>query len=241
MATVAIVQARMGSKRFPGKVLEEIGGVPMLWHTFQRIRKVPEIDDVVLATSKLGRDDPLVRFAERESISVFRGSEEDVLERYYMTAKEIQAETIVRITGDCPFIDPAITRRTVKLFLENRIDYSSNTIERTFPRGTDTEVFSFDALERAYHEGSTRADREHVTHYIVSNTGKFRVKWVKSKKNLSYIRHCVDVKQDYLFAKALFFHLAFDNIFFTTEEVEALLKRLPWLMEINAHVCQKEL
>ena len=240
MRITAIVQARMGSQRFPGKVLKPLGGMPLLWHTFHRLKRVPVIDEIVLATSDLELDDPLADFAKEERIPCFRGSEEDVLERYYRAADEFEADVIIRITGDCPFIDPEITRRTIKLFLNNNLDYSSNILERTFPRGTDTEVFSLEALERAYHEGVRPEDREHVTYYIRTHPEKFKLKGIRNHKDLSYIRHCVDVEQDYLFAKALFFHLAVYNIFFTTSDIERVLRKFPWLMEINRGVQQKK-
>lgn len=239
MRLAAIVQARMGSHRFPGKVLKPLGGVPMLWHTFQRLRRVREIDQIILATSELKQDDPLVDFADEEQIPVFRGSEEDVLERYYLAAKKFDTDVIIRITGDCPFIDPEITRRTIRLFLENHLDYSSNTLERTFPRGTDTEVFSFEALERAYLDGIRPEDREHVTYFIRTHPERFKVQGIKNGKDLSFIRHCVDEERDYLFVKALFHHLAFYNIFFNTRDVEWAIDKFPWLKEINRDVRQK--
>lgn len=211
----------------------------MLWHTVHRLKRVPEIDEIILATSVLEQDDPLKDFAEGERIPIFRGSEEDVLERYYLAARAFEADIVIRITGDCPFIDPEISGKTIRLFLNEEADYSSNVLDRTFPRGTDTEVFSFEALEKAYHEGSRPEDREHVTYYMRSHPERFRLKGLRGDKDLSYIRHCVDIEEDFLFVSALFYHLAGHNIFFPTPDIERELIRAPWLAAINGNVRQK--
>ncbi len=236
MKIVAIVQARMGSSRFPGKVMKQIGGVPVIWHTLQRLKRVPELSEVVLATSHLKADDPVAAFGSHEGIPVFRGSHEDVLERYYMAAKAHGADTVVRITGDCPFIDIKVTSRTIELFLDEKPDYASNTLERTFPKGTDSEVFSFASLEKAYRKAAEQQEREHVTLYMYSNPGTFICKGIKGKRDLSYIRHCIDDERDYCFARALFYHLAYENIFFSTRDVVSAIERYPWLLEINRSV-----
>ena len=233
MRIVAIIQARMGSSRFPGKVLKELGGVPLLWHTTQRIRRVTRIDDMVLATSDSEKDEPLVDFADREGLTLFRGSEQDVLERYYLAARKMEAEVIVRITGDCPFIDIEVTDKIVERFMRGEADYCSNTLERRYPIGTDTEVFSRAVLETALKEATLREDREHVTPYIYNNRNRFRCKNVGNTSDLSYIRHCVDFEEDYLFVKALFGDLGGTNIFFSTTDVERLIAKKPWLLEIN--------
>lgn len=233
MKIAAIIQARMGSSRFAGKVLKPLAGVPLLWHTIQRLRQVPELDDIILATSVTGKDNPLAEFAKRERIPVFRGSENDVLERYRLAAGEHRLDAVVRITGDCPFIDPEVTGRTVRLFLDTGADYASNTLVRTFPRGTDTEVFSAAALERAHAGASRQEEREHVTLYMYGHPEKFVCRGLENERDLSHIRHCVDYERDYLFAKALFHHLGGENLLFSTKEIENLLQKHPWLLEIN--------
>lgn len=230
----AIVQARMGSSRFAGKVLKPLAGVPLLWHTFFRLRQVPEIDEAILATSTTEKDNPLAAFAQREKIPFFRGSENDVLQRYRLAAMEYGLDIVVRITGDCPFIDPDVTGRTVRLFLETGADYVSNTLARTFPRGTDTEVFTVAALERAHVEALRQEEREHVTLYIYSHPEIFVCRGLENETDLSYIRHCVDYERDYVFAKALFHHLGGENLLFSTRDVEHALRKYPWLLEINA-------
>lgn len=233
---VAIVQARMGSSRLPGKVLKPLGGVPLIWHTFQRLKRVNGIDQIVLATSDRTKDDVLIEFANKEEIQSFRGSENDVLGRYYLAAKAYSADVVVRITGDCPFIDPIVTGMAIGMYCEENADYLSNTIERTYPKGTDTEVFSFSSLERAYKKAQDKSDREHVTKYMYENPMIFAIKGFKNDRDLSYIRHCIDYERDYLFEKALFHHLAGENIFFTTGDVERLILERPWLLEINRNV-----
>jgi spore coat polysaccharide biosynthesis protein SpsF len=233
MKIAAIVQARMGSSRFAGKVLKPLGGVPLLWHTLHRLMRVPEIDQVILATSTLDRDDPLAAFADEERIPVFRGSEDDVLERYCLAAREYRPDVVVRITADCPFIDPEVTGRTVRLFLDTGADFASNTLKRTFPRGTDTEVFSTEALERAHAGALRREEREHVTLYMYTHPELFVCRGLENDVDLSHIRHCVDYERDYLFVQALYHHLGGQRLFFSTKDVQRILLEHPWLLEIN--------
>src|ERR1700758_4280892 len=149
---VAIVQARMGSSRFPGKSLAEISGRPMLWHVVNRVRKARLLDNVVVATSDKSSDDPIASFCCRESIPCFRGSEQDVVDRFYQTAKQFGAECLLRITADCPLIDPTVIDQVISRFQQGDFDYVSNTMRHTYPDGLDTEVFSFAALERVWRE-----------------------------------------------------------------------------------------
>ncbi|MBN2122697.1 MAG: glycosyltransferase family protein [Deltaproteobacteria bacterium] len=235
----AIVQARMGSTRFPGKVLKPLAGVPLLWHTLHRLTQVREIDEVILATSALDRDDPLAGFARKERIPVFRGSEDDVLERYCLAAREYRLDGVVRITADCPLIDPDVTARTVRLFLETGADFASNTLKRTFPRGTDTEAFSADALERAHAGALRQEEREHVTLHMYTHPEMFVCRGLENDVDLSHIRHCVDYERDYLFVKALFHHLGGQNLFFSTKDVQRIVLEHPWLLEINAGLEQR--
>jgi len=239
MKVAAIVQARMSSSRFAGKVLKPLAGVPLLWHTLQRVRQVPEIEEVILATSTADKDIPLVAFAQKERIPVFRGSESDVLERYCLAARVFRLDVVVRVTGDCPFIDPDVTGRTVRLFLDTSSDYVSNTLVRTFPRGTDTEVFTVEALERAHARASMQEEREHVTMFMYRHPEMFACQGLKNDRDLSYIRHCVDYERDYFFAKALFHHLGGENLFFSTKDVEEILRQHPWLLEINGDLEKK--
>ena len=145
---VAIIQARMGSTRLPGKVLKEVLSRPLLSYQIERMKKAQNIDELVIATTPNGNES-IIELCHKENITYFIGSEKDVLERYYLAAKKSQADIIVRMTSDCPLIDPVIVDKVIDMYLQNDFDYVSNTQLRTFPRGMDTEVFSFEALEKA--------------------------------------------------------------------------------------------
>ena len=175
---LAIVQARMGSTRFPGKSLAEISGRPMLWHVVNRVARARSVNGVAVATSDKPADDAIAAFCQTNSISCYRGSEEDVLDRFYRASSEYGAEVLVRITADCPLIDPEIIDRVVGRFQGSDSDYVSNVMRYTYPDGLDTEVFSFAALERAWREAKRPAEREHVTPYL--RGGKFRTANVES-------------------------------------------------------------
>ena len=149
MSVLAIIQARMGSSRFPGKTLAEISGRPMLWHVVRLARAARTVDEVMVATTCAASDDQIASFCLREGIACFRGSEDDVLDRFYQASKEKHADVVVRITADCPLIDSEVIDRVVARFQEGGSDYASNTLRYTYPDGLDTEVFSFVALERA--------------------------------------------------------------------------------------------
>ena len=151
----AIIQARMGSTRLPGKVLKEISGHSMLWHVVTRVRQANTLDQVVVATSDKVSDDAIASFCEQEGFLCFRGSESDVLDRYYQAARWAGATVVVRITADCPLIDPVVIDQVVSAYLENDCDYANNVMQRTYPDGLDAEAFSFEALAQAWLSGSS--------------------------------------------------------------------------------------
>ena len=169
--TAAIIQARMGSTRLPGKIMKELAGKPMLWHVVERAGSAAELDKIIVATTANREDDAVEKFCRENNFLFFRGPDEDVLARYYLAAKEYKVSTIARITADCPLIAPEIIDECVQNFAAGRCDYISNINpgERTFPRGLDVEVFSFDALEKAFREAVEPYEREHVTPYIWQN------------------------------------------------------------------------
>src|SRR5208282_1417599 len=169
---IAIIQARMGSSRLPGKSLAEIEGRPMLWHVIQRVKRASLVDRVVVATSTAPADDVIEKMCQENGVPCYRGSENNVLDRYYHAARAEKAAQVVRITADCPLIDPELIDQVVSRFQTGDLDYASNTMVRTYPDGLDTEVFSFSALERAWHEAVKDSEREHVTPYLRSD--KFR-------------------------------------------------------------------
>lgn len=198
---VAILQARMSSKRLPKKVLMKILDKPILQYEIERVMLSKKIDKIVLATSKNKDDDALYEFATRVGIDCFRGSLDNVLERYYECALEYGADTVVRITGDCPVLDPVIIDEAVSLFESSDVDYVANTIDRTFPDGLDVEVFAFETLRKLYSEATLPQHLEHVTKYIIDNQDKFKITNLKNDIDYSYIRWTLDTIDDFYFFK----------------------------------------
>lgn len=210
--TVAIVQARLGSTRLPGKVLLPLLGEPMLTRVMRRAGRAGTVDEVVLATTTLPEDDALVGLARAEGWPVERGSETDLLARYLGAARSRRAEVIVRITSDCPLIDPDVIDRTVEAFRAAGADYASNTLEpRTFPRGLDVEVVGRAALERADAEDRDPAWREHATPYIYRHPERFRLTRVAAPVDRSGHRWSVDTQADYELVRGLYEALGRDD------------------------------
>ena len=196
MRTVAIIQARMGSTRLPGKVLMAIGEHTMLERVVGRTQMAELVDEVVVATTAEPADDEIVATCGSIGVACARGSEEDVLGRYFMAAEEFAAETIVRITSDCPLIDPTVIDLVVQAFLDHRPDYASNTLQRTYPRGLDTEVFSRDALARASREACGLTFRTHVTSFFYRHPDRFTLWSVAGDRDYSDLRWTVDTLLD---------------------------------------------
>jgi len=240
MKLVAIVQARLGSSRLPGKALLDIHGRTMLARVVRRAGRSALIDRLVVATTEEKADEAIVSECEFLGISSFRGSEEDVLDRYYQAAKAFSADGIVRITSDCPLIDPEIIDRVVHAFLDRRPDYASNTQQSTYPRGLDVEVFTFDALERAWHEASEDFHHVHVTPYIYQHPDRFRILSVSGDEDWSCYRWTVDTKEDLALIRTIYEKIDKDDLF-SWKDVLELFKREPNLAEINRHIRQKSL
>lgn len=239
---VAIVQARMGSTRLPGKVLRPIVGKPMLTHVLDRLERVANIDRVVVATSSHEREAPIVELVDgRPLTDLFRGSETDVLARYRYAAESFGARTVVRITADCPLIDPGVVEACVAAFLagSGEIDYLSNSLERTFPRGLDTEVLSFEALESAFKEAVVEADREHVTPFIWRQPERFRLANFAAQEDHSELRLTVDTADDLRLVRKIYQALYPVRPDFALRDVLALLARHPTWPRLNRHVEQK--
>jgi len=201
---VAIIQARMGSSRLPGKSLAQIEGRPMLWHVVQRVKRATLVDRVVVATSTAPADDAIEKMCRENGVPCYRGSENDVLDRFYHAALAEKAAQVVRITADCPLIDPEVIDQVVRRFQHGDLDYASNAMVRTYPDGLDTEICSFSALERAWHEASKDSEREHVTPYLRS--GKFRIANVENvaESSLLHCRWTVDEREDLEFVRAVY-------------------------------------
>jgi spore coat polysaccharide biosynthesis protein SpsF len=239
--TVIIVQARMGSTRLPGKILKTVLDRPLLSYQIERLRRVTLADQLLIATTLQAADQVIVRLCQQEGVDTFRGSEEDVLNRYYLAAREAKATTVVRVTSDCPLIEPAVIDRAIATLLENsdKFDYVSNGLERTYPRGMDVEAFTFEALERAEREAKEASEREHVTLYMVRHPELFRLASIKAESDNSRYRLTVDTPEDFELIKrlleALYPH--FPN--FTLDQLLQLLKENPEWPKINANIKQK--
>lgn len=238
MRTVAIVQARMGSTRLPGKILKDLAGETMLGRVVRRLRGAKQIDEVLIATTDSPTDDAIVAECQRYSIAVFRGHQDDVLDRYFEAAKFTGAEVVVRVTSDCPLIDPEITERTIRAFMDHSPDYASNTIVRTFPRGLDTEVVSMAALTRAWQEARRPYEREHVTPYILEHPEEFVLLPVVGDQDYSAHRWTVDMPEDLEFVRAIYNRLKGEGEF-SWRDVLDVLDREPELLELNRGVVQK--
>ena len=238
MKNVAIVQARMGSVRYPNKVMEEILGKPIIGLLLERLSKSKKIDQILLATSTDTKNDRLTEYVRSLGFFVFRGSDRDVLERYYLAAKEVNADIIIRITGDCPLIDPELVDQVIDSFYSSNVDYCSNTGEIYFPDGLDTEVFSFYALEKAHLEAKKEIEREHVTHYIRQNTG-FKKSSFLPDKDYSNFRWTVDEKEDFEVIKRVFEHFH-PKVDFSWREVYELELNQPGIFAFNKHLIRNE-
>ena len=231
---VAIIQARIGSTRLPGKVLADIVGHPLLWHVVQRARQARTLDHVVVATSVEPGDDAIAAFCTEVGVECFRGSEDDVLDRYYRVAKAHKADTIVRITADCPLIDPGVIDSVVDLFARSGADYASNVKPPTFPDGLDVEVFSFSTLDCVWKEASKRYQREHVTGYITENPDRFRRVNLTASRDLSTWRLTVDYPEDLELVRRVFEALYEPGRIFSFDQVVAFLDEHQELLGINS-------
>jgi glutamate-1-semialdehyde 2,1-aminomutase len=237
---VAIIQARMGSTRLPGKSMADIGGHPLLWHVVNRVRKARSIDKVVIATTENASDGAIAEFCRREAVDCFRGSENDVLDRFYCAAKSAAANTVVRITADCPLIDPEVIDKVVARFQLADCDYVSNVLRYTYPDGLDVEVFSTVALGRAWNEARKPSEREHVTPYL--RGAKFRTANVESDQPVSpsRFRWTVDNAADLHFVRAVYSAMNGNGAAFGHKEVFELLRGRPELAAIQTEIVTNE-
>jgi spore coat polysaccharide biosynthesis protein SpsF len=236
--TAAIIQARMASTRLPGKVMADLAGKTLLERVVERARLAASLDFVLVATSNLSSDDSLASHCVACGIPCFRGSHDDVLDRYHWAAHEIGAEIIVRLTADCPLLDPAVIDRVVETFQSGDFDYVANTLQPTYPDGLDTEVFGFPALERAWKEARLPSEREHVTPYIWKQPTLFKLGSVKQTVDLSMLRWTVDEPQDLEFVRRIYAELGPGR--FQMADILALLRAAPCLAEGNRGFVRNE-
>jgi spore coat polysaccharide biosynthesis protein SpsF (cytidylyltransferase family)/RimJ/RimL family protein N-acetyltransferase len=233
----AIIQARMGSTRLPGKVMLNILGKPVLWRVINRVSKARLINGLIVATTVNTEDDIIAEFCKSNDVLVFRGSENDVLDRYYQCAKEYDIKDIVRITSDCPLHDPNVIDLVVDEYLIGDYDYVTNTIEYTFPDGLDVEVFSFSALEEAWKNAKLPSEREHVTPYIRKKE-EFKKKNVYSSKKYLPYRLTLDYPEDYQFIKKIYEGIGKEM--FYPDDIVKFLEKNPELLRINQHIKMNE-
>jgi spore coat polysaccharide biosynthesis protein SpsF len=240
MKIIAIIQAHMGSTRLPGKVLRDLGGRTMLARVVRRAQRTKLIDEVTVACSTDPEDDAIVSECAKLGIRVHRGSDDDVLDRYHGATEAFQPDAVVRITSDCPLIEPEVSDKVISRFLESGADYVSNTIDRTYPRGLDTEVCKKSCLDQAWAEATEKYQRVHVTPYLYQNANLFRIEQVRGERDLNELRWTVDTPEDYEFVGKIFEHFGGEDDF-SWRDVLALLKAKPELEEINRHIRQKAL
>ena len=239
---VCIIQARMGSSRLPGKVLKDIGGKPMLGWVVERVRQCKKIDKVVVATTSDAGDDPIVEFCRDHSIGCFRGDVFDVLDRYYQAAREYKADVVVRVTADCPLIDPAVVDRAIAELQQKNLDFTANRLpppfSRTFPIGLDVEVASMAALSEAWKKATEQHEREHVMPYLYAGQRKFKTGVIDAPQDYGSQRWTVDTPEDLEFLRGIA-RLLDGRMDFTWEEILKLVQAHPELSTLNAAVQHK--
>lgn len=237
---LAILQARTSSSRLPRKVMLPMAGAPMLARQIERLQRARRVDRLVLATSDRPEDDCVAELADAAGIGSFRGSLDDVLDRFYRTAEPYAPELVVRVTGDCPLADWDVIDRCIDFMLDGEFDYVSNTLRPTWPDGLDVEVCTFAALATAWREADTSLQREHVMPFITRQPDRFRLGSVEAEVDLSGFRWTVDELADYEFVRRVYDALYPANPAFTTADILALLAREPDLMLLNAGIERNE-
>jgi spore coat polysaccharide biosynthesis protein SpsF (cytidylyltransferase family) len=237
---VAIVQARLGSSRLPGKVLMSLAGIPVIDRVISQLQYSSRLSGIVVATTEKPEDDRLVEHLCQRNVRFFRGSELDVLDRYYQCALCIGANSIVRVTADCPFIDPSVVDQVVDLYERSQAMYASNIEPETFPDGLDVEVFSFEALEWSWRESSAASDREHVTQFIRRHSDWFSRANLESPVKLDDLRWTLDEPADYQFLDQVARQFSAKLGPVSINEILEILQRYPELTAVNAGIQRNE-
>ena len=235
----------MGSSRLPNKVLKKIGKYPMLYYVIKQTLAAKSVDEVIIVTTKEKNDDKIIEYCKKNKIKTYRGSKNDLLDRYYQCAKKFECDPIIRITSDCPLIDPIVIDKIVKKFEKNTYDYVGNNLEKingkwnnsmcNFPQGMTVEVSSFKVLKIAWKRAKKHSEREHVFPYIQFNPKIFKISKFKMKKNLSHIRCTVDRSNDLKFVKLLYEKIGYEKII-SIKDIENVVNKEPKLVQINNEI-----
>ena len=231
LKNLLVIQARMGSKRLPGKVMLKIGKYRIIELLFKRLSKAKMVDQIIVATSISPNNDSFCKFLTNKKIKFIRGSEQNVLQRFIDAAKSYNPEYIIRITADCPFLDSKMLDKMIRIFEKNKIDYLSNSNPPTFPDGLDIEIISYEALKRANKLAKSKYDREHVTTFIKKKKFFKKINYV-NKKDLSNYRWTLDTKEDFLLIKKIFIKLNY-KIHFNWKDILKIKKKYPNIFKIN--------
>lgn len=237
MSTNAIIQARCGSTRFPNKVFADVNGKPLIWHVVNRLTHAKTINKIVIATTINEKDDKIEKWCNENNVACYRGSENDVLNRYYSASVAFPSDIVVRITADDPFKEPAVIDAVVNKLINEGFDHVTNNFPPSWPEGLDCEAFTFAALEASEKSANDAFEREHVTQYIYHNPDKFKIGNVASPKNLSYLRWTIDKEVDYEMVKAVYAHRNPANTdILLLDEILDILEKNPEIKEINSSV-----
>lgn len=237
MKIVAIIQARLGSTRLPRKVLRSLMNKTVLAHVIDRCKAVPDINQIVVATTVEGQDQLIYDESMKSGVDCFRGDEANVLQRYYQTAKTVRADVIIRVTSDCPLLDPSLIQRLIHHFIRTGADYARIGLDE-FPRGLDAEIFTMNVLEYMYQHVDNDFDKEHVTTYIQRHQENFKVEVYREPENSAHYRLTLDTSEDWELIEKIYKELYNDSIFYWNDVKELLISR-PELALINANVEQK--
>lgn len=237
MITNAIIQARCGSSRFPNKVFAEIGGKSLIWHVVNRLTYAKTIDKIVIATTTNAKDDIIEKWCKENNVACYRGSEDDVLNRYYSASVAFPSDIVVRITADDPFKEPSVIDAVVNKLINEGYDHVTNNFPPSFPEGLDCEAFKFSALKKSEETTQDPFEREHVTQYIYHNPDKFKIGNVSSVRNLSSLRWTIDKSADYEMVKAVYAHRDPKNKgILLMDEILDILEKNPEISKINSSI-----
>jgi spore coat polysaccharide biosynthesis protein SpsF (cytidylyltransferase family) len=240
MDFLAIIQARIGSTRLPGKVLMDFEGKTVLEHVISRVQRSRMVSEVVVATTFSISDLSIVKLCSEKGVRVFCGSEDDVLDRFYQAAKLLKPENVVRITADCPLMDPDVIDKVIKKHSLEKADYTSNTLIESYPDGEDVEVFTYKALVNAWSKAELKSEREHVTPYIKKHNDMFKLVSIENEEDLSSKRWTLDNQEDFELISIVYKELYKNNNYFGMAEVLEFFKKNPELEKINNHIIRNE-